>query len=204
MNVPEQICNMTLSRLGNKNTVSSISDPKTPEDRIFAIWYDPCRQIVLKKLMPNFALGRKVVAMLSTVPAFGYAYAYQEPVDCLKVLGIGDVQDKENNYSVENGQILTDEEYADGMNLRYVKDETDVTKFTIEFIMTLVSEMADKISLQITQNPQLLTAMNALIKIDQLMASALNGQENTPVRKNVSKFKLAKLGADNPSLYNKK
>jgi len=203
MNSPTQICNMALSRLGSKNTVNSITDPTIPEERVCAIWYDPCRQNVLKKLMPNCALARKVVAKLSDAPAFGYAYAYQYPGDCLKVLGIGDIQDKENNYAVEGNMILTDENYEDGMNLRYVKDLTDVSKFSVEVCMAISAELMEKISMQITQDAEKLKAANAFIKIDQSNASALNGQENRPVRINRSLFKMARQ-YDNPSTFNKR
>lgn len=203
MNSSTQICNMALSRLGNRVTVNSITDPTVPEERICAIWYDPCRQSVLKRLMPNCALERKVVAKLSVTPAFGYAYAYQYPSDCLKVLGVGDVQDKENNYAVEGSMILTDEDYEDGMNLRYIKDLTDVSKMTVEVCLAISAEMMEKIALQVTQDAEKLKAANAFIKIDMGSASALNGQENRPVRINRSLFKLARQ-YDDPRTFNKR
>ena len=198
-----QICNLALSRLGNRDSVNNIDAPKTPFERAFAVWYDVCRQFMLKKLMPNFALTRDVVAAIDETPAFGYAYVYQYPKDCLKVLGVGNVQDKQNNYSVEGNKIYTDEVYEDGMELRYVKDETDVTKFSSEFIMALSAELAEKVSLQITQDGDKLTAMNVLKKSDQSEASALNGQENRPIRINRSKFRQARM-VDNPENFNKK
>lgn len=203
MNSPEQICNLAYSRLGGKESINSLDNPQTAVERVFAIWYDICRQFMLKKLMPNFALGRKVVAQLDEAPAFGYAYAYEYPKDCLKLLGIGEVQDKENNYSVEGNQILTDEEYDAGMEVRYIKDETDVTKFSAEFIMALSAELGEKVSLQLTQDPDKLTALNTLKRSDQAEASALNGQENRPIRINRSKFKQART-ADNPENFNKR
>jgi len=203
MNSPEQICNLAYSRLGGKESINSLDNPQTAVERVFAIWYDICRQFMLKKLMPNFALGRKVVAQLEETPAFGYAYAYEYPKDCLKLLGIGEVQDKENNYSVEGNQILTDEEYDEGMEVRYIKDETDVTKFSAEFIMALSAELGEKVSLQLTQDPDKLTALNTLKRSDQAEASALNGQENRPIRINRSKFKQART-ADNPENFNKR
>jgi len=203
MNSATQICNMALSRLGSKETVNSITDPTKAEERICAVWYDPCRQSVLKKLMPNCALARKIVAKLSFTPAFGYAYAYQYPIDCLKVLGIGAIQDKENNYAVEGNMILTDEDYEDGMELRYIKDLTDVSKMPVEVCIAISAEMMEKIALQITQDAEKLKAANAFIKIDQGSASALNGQENRPVRINRSLFKLARQ-YDNPSTFNKR
>jgi len=203
MNAPEQICNLALSRLGCKNTVSSISDPKSPEERLCKIWYDSCRQIALKKLAPNCALGRKIVPKLSTAPVFGYAYAYQCPTDCLKVLGIGDIQDKENNYAVEEGKILTDEDYENGMNLRYVKNLTDVSKFSIEVILAISAEMAEKMALPLAQDEKKLELGDALIRRDENTASALNGQENRPIRINKSKFKQART-YDSPSTFNKR
>ncbi len=198
-----EVCNLALSRLGNRDNVANIDAPSTPFERAFAIWYDVCRQFMLKKLMPNFALGRDVIALLDETPSFGYTYVYQYPKDCLKVLGFGDVQDKENVYSIEGNRILTDEYYEDGLPLRYIKDITDVSQFSPEFVMALSAELAEKVSLQITQDAEKLTAMNTLKKLDQSEASALNGQENRPVRINRSKFKQART-SDNPENFNKK
>lgn len=197
-NSAEEICNLALSRIGSKNTIESIDEPNTAEERVFALWYDPCRQIALKKLAPNCALARKIIAVSSYTPEFGWSYAYEYPNDCLKVLGIGEVEEKENDYSVESDRstgkvyIFTDEEYSDGMNLRYVKDLTDVSKFSIELILAIVSELTDKIAITLTQDKETLKLANQLLSKDQNTASALNAQENRPVRINTSKFKQAR------------
>lgn len=203
MNSSVEICNLSLSRLGNKGSVEDIDNPTTPVERVFATWYNICRQFMLKKLMPNFALKRDVIAALVETPPFGYTYVYALPKDCLKPLGIGEIQEKENNYSVEGNKLYTDEYYEDGLPLRYVKDETDVSKFSSDFIMAFSAELAEKASLQITQDVEKLTAMNTLKKSDQSEASALNGQENRPIRINRSRFKEART-SDNPTGFNKR
>ena len=83
--------------------------------------------------MPNFAIARKRVARIVETPPYPFGYSYEYPSDCLKVLGIGAVEDKRNNYTVENNRIYTDVLYEDGLPLRYIKDFTDVSLMSPEF-----------------------------------------------------------------------
>lgn len=205
MNSPVEICNLAQSLLGNASTVNSIDTPApaTPAEKAYAKWYATCRQYVLKMLMPNFALKRLIVAQNAEAPAFGYAYSYQKPIDCLKVLGIGDVQEKMNDYAIEGDEIMTDNIYDDGMKLRYIKDVTDVTKFSSEFIEMLAWRLAYCVCVEITKDYEKLTYIEKIMPSKLSGASAVNAQENLPVRINNSKFRAARTQI-RPVNFNKK
>lgn len=186
------VCNLSLGHLGNYGTVTNIDVPTNDKERVFKLWYDITRQATLKQMMPNFALARKVVAQMDETPAFGYAYAYEYPNDCLKMLGIDGVSMKENNYAVEAGRILTNEDYPDGMPIRYIEDVTDVTRFSPEFKILLSQELGAAVALGITQDVQKAAKITAMLPQLRMAASGMNAQENRPIRISNSRFRAAR------------
>jgi hypothetical protein len=208
MNTPEEICNLANSRLGHIQLVASIDSPQNVSEKAYAKWYDVCRQDLLKTLMPNFAVSRRVCGQLEETPAFGWTYAYEYPTDCLKALGIGEVQAKENNYAVERLEsgdmaVLSDENYEDGMELRFIADVTDVAKFSPEFSMMLSWVLAYNACIEITKDYDKLAYIEKVMPMKLSASSAVNAQESRPVRINTSKFKQAR-NSDSPTGYVKR
>lgn len=197
------ICNMALSTLGNYETVTNIDTGTNDKELIFATWYDNSRQALLRNTTPNFALKRAIVAQLVAEPVFGYAFGYQYPSDCLKLLGIGNIEDKQNNYSVEAGVIYTDDDYEDGMPIRYIKDEKDVTKFTADWAELLSWYLAGNVCLPITQDNSRKQYIDGLLSLKMSTVGSLNSQENKPIRVSRSRFKAAR-NIDNPTFVSKK
>jgi hypothetical protein len=188
-----QICNLALGYLGNKGTVQDIDSPQIDKEIIFAQWYDISRQTLLKLLMPNFALSRKLVAELIITPAFGYDKVFEYPSDCLKVLGFGNIDEKGDfKYTIEGDQLLTNDEWENGLQLRYIKDITTITSMSSEFIMTFALYLATKTCLQITQDRKLLGSLLTMLPSELSMVSGLNAQENPPIRKSVSRWRAAR------------
>ena len=203
-----QVCNLSLSRLGNYGSISDIDTPENSQELVFAKWYDTTRQKVLKHMIPNFATRRIIVAQLSVAPVFGYAYAYEYPNSCLKVLGIGEIQEKENDYAIETSQagirqIMTDDEGASGLNIRYIHDEKDVTKFTDDFVTLMSWELAANVCMEITQDLERLVLLEKLLPTKRAATGAVDSQENMPVRINRSKFQKARVQT-NPTITDKK
>jgi hypothetical protein len=192
INSSTDICNLALGALGNYGTVSSIVTPTNDKERTFALWYDICRRFTLKLQMPNFALARENVPLLTTTPNFGYGYSYALPTNCLKVLGIDEVKYKRNNYSVEGNQIQSDAQYTTGMPVRYIKDITDVNQFSPEYILLLADYLAAHTCLPITQDAGKAQALMQALPAKINIASGLNAQENMPIRINHSRYKDAR------------
>lgn len=140
--------------------------------------------------MPNFSRKRKYVAAVDIdIPEdFGYQTAYEYPSDCLKVLGAGDVDLKENNYTVEDGYIYTDEDYGNGFPLRYVSDADPVNKYGAEFKMLLAMALAAAVGLAVTQNVDKVSAAKQMLANQKVAVAAINSQENRPIRVERSKF----------------
>jgi len=197
INSDADLCNMALGHLGNYGTISNIQTPTNDKEITFALWYDISRQTFLKMTMPNFALARKIVSRKIMAAPFGadlgYQYAYEYPNDCLKVLGIGEVMDKENNYAIEGRCIWTDELYETGLPVRYIKDITDVTIMSPEFKMAFSVFLASNAAMDITQDATKASAMLKMLPEKLASLSALNAQENMPIRISHSRFKEARF-----------
>ena len=198
-----EICNMTMSHLGNKSIISDIDTPTTKHEIIFALWYDVCRENLLKLVMPNFSISRATAAKLATTPAFGWAYEYEKPNNCLKLFGIGNVEDKANDYAVEGNKILSDTLYSSGINIRIIKNITDVTLMSSEFKILLSWFLADHVSLAITQDKQKAKMIKEVLPEKMSSLSGMNAQENMPIRISKSKFHASKY-SDNPRFVTKK
>lgn len=192
VNSKVDIGNMALSLLGNYGIINNIDTPKTDKERVLALWYDICRQFVLKLLMPNFALDRAIVAQLEETPQFGFAYYYEYPNNCLKLLGVGNVEDKENNYNVEGGKIAHDTDYSSGMPIRYVKDIEDINAWSPEAKLLFAQYLAAYTALPITQDVAKASKLKQELPAEISSASGLNAQENMPVRISNSRFKQAR------------
>tara|TARA_R110000851_G_scaffold246062_1_gene398767 strand:- start:9085 stop:9702 length:618 start_codon:yes stop_codon:yes gene_type:complete len=192
INSKEQLCNMASSHLGNYGTVSNIDSPTTEIETTYSLWYDVSRQTFLKTVIPNFSMTRKRVAQLSETPPYPFAYVYEYPKDCLKVLGIGAVEDKLNNYTVENNRIYTDILYSDGMPIRYIRDVTDVTDMSPEFKTAFSWYLASAVALEITQDISKMKLIEQLLPEKMSSLSGINAQENKPIRISRSQFKEAR------------
>lgn len=184
------ICNLALSHLGNYGTVTNIDTPTNEKETICARWYDITRRFLLKSLIPNFAIERRFIAQLpaSEADPFGYATAYAYPNDCLKVLGVDELYQKQpTTYAVRGNKIFTDQTYDAGLPLRFVKNETVVANFSPEFIIALSWKLAENIALPITQDINKRTIIQQALPGVLLEASGINAQENKPIRISRSK-----------------
>jgi hypothetical protein len=200
-----QICNLSISGVGNRNTIMNIDTPKTDKEVTLAQWYDVVRQYCIKTMMPNFALTR-IVASTKTVPtayANEYAYAIEYPNTCLKVLGIGAIDAIEGkNYIVEGNTIYTNIDVSAGAYLRIVQDITDVSAYTADFVIYFASELGKRTALSVTQDPNKKSMAMKDAQMDAANVTGLNGQENKPIRKSTSKFRQARYS--NPPLHDGK
>lgn len=187
-----EICNLALSRLGSFESVSDIDTPDNKVEKIFTKWYDTIRKKVLKSLIPNFAVEYRRVSQLADAPAFGYAYKYEYPNDCLKVLGIDEVEKKTNDYAVRGRTIQTDLDDDDGLPIRFIKDITDVTWFNSDFITLLTWELAYAVCMEVTQDLERMIYMEKILPKKRAEMGAMDSQENAPVRINKSKWKKSR------------
>jgi len=193
-----EVCNIALAKLGQRGTIENIDTPEKDVEKVFAKWYDVVRQLALQEQKPNFAIERRTVAENSSITVSPTdAFAFEYPSDCLAVLGIGEQQDKANDYWIEGysgGKVIyTKYDYTtDGMPIRFIKDVTDVSKFTSEFVLTFASMLADKVCYEVTEDDTKKKIIGVDMKLEKASSASLNAQENRPIKINNSKYKQAR------------
>ncbi len=194
---------MALSYLGNFGTVEDIDTPTSSAEKMFARWYETTKKTLISSTKPNFALKRLKVAKVDEEIVFGFEYPYQRPADCLKVLGVGNIEDKANDFTVEGDRIYTDVEYEDGLPLRYVANIDSVNKFSSEFMELLALHLARNVCKDITEDTAMLQYIDSIIPIAKAVLVSLKSQENKPIRVSRSKFLASKTNT-NPRWNEKK
>lgn len=188
MSTKNEICNLALSRLGDRGTVESIDSPKNQAERAFAKWYDLTRKSVLRRNMPSFAIRREKWHLSDYVPPFGYGNAYRVSPECLKILGVGNVTNVINDYSVEGKYLFCDRCFKDGVEVRFISDVKNTDEFTPDFEELLSYELAANVCHELTQNVQMTQYLQQIVAIKRVELTGVDSQENRPVRINHSKF----------------
>ena len=97
------VCNLALSKLGDRATVTSISPPEgSAQADACARWYPIARDVALEEFPQNFSTTREALT-LTTNPSGSWAYAYYKPNDCLAALKL-----MPNAADITPGAIFSD------------------------------------------------------------------------------------------------
>lgn len=153
-----EICNRALIKIGG-GQITSITD-NTKAARVLSGLWDSVRRAELAQRFWTFAMARTSLAALATPPAWGFANAYQLPVDFLKIAQVNDVwvapglvdyrNGDDSPYAIEGGQIITD--FGAPLKIRYVRDITDPGLFDQLFGEMLASRLAMEACYSIMQS----------------------------------------------------
>jgi len=139
------VCNRALIKMGNAALITDLTDTAVPQAVVLNAVYANLRDALQQAFTWNFATKRAAL-VVTTAPAFGYDYAFTAPTDMLRAI----IDDPENaDYRVEASKILTN---ASAINLVYIAQITDTTKFSPLFMETLVAYIAAETCEAITAN----------------------------------------------------
>lgn len=137
------IANLALARLGDNATVASLDPPEgSVQAEHCARFYPLARDALLEMHAWKFATRRVLLAKLA-VPSWNWSFAYAEPADVLKLLGVFPAKaandDETQPYEAESATtgasiILTNQEDA---SLRFIARVTDTTRFPPLFVDAL-------------------------------------------------------------------
>lgn len=189
-----EICNLALSRLGGMASVENIDAPEKETEVVCSKWYNTSRKTALRQMMPSFAKKRDCWVQASYTPAFGYKYAYKYDSKCLKLLGIGNLYEKDNDYVIEDGFVLTNTFYKDGLPVRYIYDVEEVSKFTDDFVSLFAWFLARDVCLELTESPEKFSMLENILPMKIAEVCGVDSQENRPIRVERSNLKAARLG----------
>jgi hypothetical protein len=194
-NTKVEICNLALSRLGGMGSIEDIDNPVKEAEIVCSKWYDVSRRTALSQMMPSFAKKRACWPQAASYkPAFGYQYAYKYQGDCLKLLGVGNLYEKENTYTIEDGYILTNEFYPDGLPVRYIQNVSDISRFSDDFVSIFAWFLARDICMELTENAEKFNMLENILPMKIAEVCGVDSQENKPIRIERSLLKSARLG----------
>lgn len=156
------ICNIALTSLGDQRIVS-LSD-NNERARVCSARYEDVRDAVLRSYPWNCAIKRVKLTKSATTPAWGFAFYYPLPADCLRVI---DVEDYVVPYEVEGRNIATD---ASTVKLLYLARVTDASQYDPLLVQAIGTRLAMEIAEPLTGRRDLRQDMTA--KYQAILAEA--------------------------------
>lgn len=143
MTTETDICNLALDIL-KEAPITSIED-----GRPIAMWlkrnFYITRDSVLSRADWNFAMSRALIAKDSEPPAFGWAYSYTKPSNCLRIAPLtqcGAAEGIPIPHEVEGDKILTD--YSGPLKVRFVTRTEAYDRYPATFTEAFSARLAMK------------------------------------------------------------
>jgi hypothetical protein len=164
------IVNSGLIKVG-ADPITSLTDDSV-EARAANAQYEKLRDEVLRAHPWNFAVARQRLARLVEAPPFGFAFQYQLPPDCLRVLVMNGGR---SVFEIEGRKLMTDEESADVV---YVRRITDPNEFDAMFREALAYRIAADLAYPLANSTTLSSAMMQLYRDALALARSVDGQES--------------------------
>jgi hypothetical protein len=153
----EEICSAGLGILGQA-AITDIESTTQPHARLCKQVYYITRDALLCAYAWRFATLRVALAVHVDVPAFGYAYKFTLPGDCLRVQA---VHDKTIKYTVESGFLLSDSEE---ISIAYTRAVDESGYFDPAFADALAARIALKLAMPILKKAAYLEVATGFYK----------------------------------------
>lgn len=183
------VCNMALDFIGQAQ-ISSIEAPTRQSEIIVARHYDQVRRELLREWVWNFAytLGTASLDTDIEIP-FDYKNAYLLPNDCVRFISMeGDSEiDRATDYQISGRHIYYDGDDAASINVRYVRDVTDVTLWDDLFRKIVVLKLALNLCYPFSKSKSDTERINSLLTLELKGAISIDGQERPPRRREKSR-----------------
>jgi hypothetical protein len=189
---PVDICNIALDYFGERADITSIETPENSNEVILARHYDLTRQNLLREYIWNFSRAETTLARTGD-GGLDYSDRFLMPSDCLRIISIGSVACQIRDYNILDREIYINPIFmqttptTNALQLRYVKDVTDVSKFDSLFTKLLGLQLAANISYKFSGKKTQSEMIMALLKAELPKAVSVNSQEKKPKRRDHSR-----------------
>ncbi len=147
-----EIVNSALARIG-EDPITSLTENRRAA-RFANRQYPLARDALIRSYRWNFAVKRVTLAPEATAPVSGFTNQFMFPPDALKIIGIFDEDELQQNYTasriphkVEGRFILTDD---DTLPLIYIARITNVADFDALFVDAFAWRLAIDLSYPLT------------------------------------------------------
>ena len=177
------ICNLALGKIGARRIIEM--QEESNEGRVCRLLYAETRDEVLRDHRWNFAIRRKSLVKLVAPPEFGWAFQYELPTDCLRLLEVNGWHQgrRKGVWEIEGKVVLTNDTEA---KVRYVSRVENANRFDSVFVEALATKLASKIAMAIngssSMTGELLTQYE---KLTGPRARRLDAFESNPQRRPV-------------------
>jgi hypothetical protein len=168
----ETIVNSAFDKLGVE-AISSLSD-NTPQARWANRNYTRLRDKLLKSYLWKFAIKRSSLTLDASSPDFEWENNFILPADFLFAWY---VYDETSDWNIEGEFLVSD---ADEVELVYIAQITDTTKFEIMFEEALAYLLAEEGAYKFIQSATLAELMANKAKQVLRNARSINSQQGTP------------------------
>lgn len=169
------ICNEALVSLG-ADTIAALTE-NSPAARACNARYEDARDSVLRAHSWNCATAKVKLQRLSDDPVFTWAYAYQLPTDCLRVISLASGED----FEVVGRTVETNDSDP---ALKYVKRLTDPAQMDSLLRSAIAARLAAEIAYIVTKDTKILDAAWTLLSnklAEAMIRDAEEGQIETSV-----------------------
>lgn len=170
---------MALLRFGQKKIMSMDDEAKSA--RLCKRYYNQTRKELLRSHQWNFATKRIALENTGDTPLYRWSNEYSLPADFIRAIEINqdDIWDSVRHFEIEENKLLTDKE---SVNLKYIFDEKDPTRFDALFVEAFSLKLAIKIVISLTGKMKMRQALMAEYEeITKELAQQIDATEERPV-----------------------
>jgi hypothetical protein len=146
-----EICNLALMRIGAP-PITDIDDTANLSARRCKLIFEMTTQEVARESDWGCLLKRAEIGQIATAPAFEWLYAYQLPVDCMRVRSVNGVinhYEVSEFYEIEGRTLLTD---ADKAQIQYIAHIKDTSQWDSLFVNAVGVLLAAKLAVATRQD----------------------------------------------------
>jgi hypothetical protein len=165
-----QIVNNALIKIGASAILSLTENSEAA--RAANVIYEQVRDASIRDHIWNFAVTRVELAQSATAPAFEFAYQYQLPSDCLRVL---QMESSSMVFKIEGRKLLTDEGTA---KILYLSRVEDVNLFDPMFVEALSARLAAELAITLAESNSLYQNMMEMYQRKLGDARSVDAQES--------------------------
>ncbi|QYU68576.1 hypothetical protein J4558_00040 [Leptolyngbya sp. 15MV] len=168
------ICNMALDHVSAPPIIAL--DGETETSRLCQRNYPLARDSGLRAYPWPSVRASAILAPLAEAPPWGFAYAYQVPADCLRVLVVQD--DDYRGWRVEGRRLVTNQ--GPTLPIRYIRRETDTTQYDALLVDAIALNLAMRLCGRLRESAVTLRELRGLYAEVLAEARRVAGQEQTP------------------------
>lgn len=181
MTTETEIANRALQIIGAKR-IAAYGETTSKEGReIIAAW-DRIRQSELRKYPWNFAITRASIAASVSDPDWGFDQCFELPAGCLRILEVNGSREASDyqRESLSNGTQVIACDFAAPIEVRYIRDVTDVGSWDANFCEAFAAKLGMSLAATITDSTTKQQLGMAEYKDAIKEARAVDAIENPP------------------------